>query len=93
MSKYSYLLTEVDSENVFAVIQDIEDNVSDSNIDLINKTGQAVEDEFAIEDRVKLVHGSIKEDNSGDILISFRYLDEIGEEEIRDFKLTTTTIY
>lgn len=93
----NYLLTEKDSSNVFAVIQGIDDtNISVSNNDLINKVGQAVEDEFGYEERVKVIHDSIvKTDKAGlpVIYISFRGLDEIEEEEIRDFVLSQVCIY
>lgn len=90
--KQDYVLSEKDSLLVFGVIKGIEAPFNDANIDLINKVGQAVEDEFCYEERVKLVHGSVKEID-GTIYISFRCLDEIEEEEIRDLELNLTAIY
>jgi hypothetical protein len=93
MTKQSYLVCELDSEIPFAVVKDVLPQTSLSNIELINKVGQAVEDEFCYEDKVKVVHDSIKETPSGSILISFRGLDDEMEEEVRDFELKLTAIY
>ena len=96
MNHKHYLLSEKDSNLVFAVIKDIDaDLISQANTKLINKVGQAIEEEFCYSERVKIVHDSIIE-TSGDstqIEMSFRCIDEIEEEEIREFKLTLTTIY
>lgn len=90
--KNSYLLCESDSDIPFAVIQNVSASTSLSNTELINKVGQAVEDEFCYEDKVKVVHDSFKENCYGNILISF-VCDNNGEEEIRDLELKLTTIY
>lgn len=93
MKKYAYLVCESDSEIPFAVVKDVEANASHTNIDLINKVGQAVEDEFCYEERVKVVHNSIKENVYGQIVISFRGINDELDEEIRDIRLDLTTIY
>ena len=93
MRKYDYLVCEKGSNIAFAVVKDVEANTSLSNINLINKVGQAVEDEFCYEDKVKVVHDSIKENGDASILISFKGLDDCGDEEIRDFELKLTKIY
>jgi hypothetical protein len=92
MNKYSYLVCEQGSDIPFAVVQNVLSSTSLSNIELINKVGQAVEDEFCYEDKVKVVHDSFKENCEGNILISFR-CDNNGEEEIREIELKLTTIY
>lgn len=92
MSKQNYLLTEKGSNIVFAVISQVNGFASLKNIELINKVGQAVEDEFCYEDKVKVVHNTFKETN-GTIFIDFRGLDDCGDEEIREFELNLTAIY
>lgn len=92
MNKYSYLVCEEGSDAPFAVVKDVSASTSLSNIELINKVGLAVEEEFCYEEKVKVVHDSMKENHEGNILISFR-CDNNGEEEIRDIELKLTTIY
>lgn len=93
MSKYSYTVSEKDSNIVFAVIKDVEPIAKVSNTELVNKVGRAVEDEYCYEKRVKVIHDTIKENSSGGIYIDFKGLDEYEEEEIREFELRLTTIY
>lgn len=97
MNHKHYLLSEKDSDNVFAVIKDIDaDLISQANTKLINKVGQAIEDEFCYEERVKIIHGSVvSTDDCGIpcIHMSFRCIDEIEEEEIRDVVLNLITVY
>lgn len=91
----NYLLSEKDSDIVFAVIKDIDTTlIGEAYIKLINKVGQAIEDEYCYEERVKIVHGSIeyKEGNST-FFMSFRCFDECEEEEIREVELNQVAIY
>ncbi len=96
MNHKHYLLSEKDSNNVFAVIKDIDaDMITQANTKLINKVGQAIEDEFCYEERVKIVHDSIVE-TSGDfpkIYMEFRCIDDCEEEEIREIELNLVAIY
>ena len=87
-----YLLSEKGSDYVFAVISGIEGEINDANIDLMNKVGLAVEEQFCYEELVKLIHGSVKK-NGRTVYISFNCIGECDEEEIRDLELTETSIY
>ena len=91
----NYLLSEKDSDLVFAVIKDIDTAlIGEGYIDLINKVGQAIEDEYCYEERIKLIHGSIEyKENSHIFYISFKCLDDIEEEEIREVELNQVAIY
>ena len=93
----SYVLSERDSDQVFAVIKDLDTaKIGEGYPDLINKVGQAIEDEFCYEERVKIVHGSvINTDRNGIpcIYMDFRCLDDIEEEETREVQLLPISIY
>lgn len=91
----NYLLSEKDSDLVFAVIKDIDTAlIGEGYIDLINKVGQAIEDEYCYEERIKLIHGSIEyKENSPIFYMSFKCLDDIEEEEIREVELNQVAIY
>lgn len=93
MKTYSYLLSEKDSNIIFAVIKDVEPIAKLNNTDLINKVGLAVEDEYCYEERVKVIHDTFQENSSGGINIDFKCIDDCGDEEIREFELRLTTIY
>lgn len=92
MQKQDYLLTEKGSDIVFAVISQVNGLASLKNIELINKVGQAIEDEFCYEERVKVIHDSFSETN-GTLFMSFNCLADGDEEEIREVELNLTAIY
>jgi hypothetical protein len=92
METRNYLLSEKGSYEAFAVIEGVLPLAEEGNIDLINKVGLAVEENYCLEERVKVVHGSVSKVNET-IFISFRMLDEIEEEEVRDFELNLVAIY
>jgi hypothetical protein len=93
----SYILSEKDSDQVFGIIKDLETTkIGEGYPDLINKVGQAIEDEFCYDERIKIVHGSvINSDLSGIpcIYMQFRCIDDCGEEEIREVQLLPIAIY
>lgn len=100
----NYTLSELGSTQVFAVIKDIDVKLLNNNFygDLVNKVGQAIEDEFSYEENVKIIHDekTLKsvifpyEDNTSIFYMSFKHWDYIeNEEEIRDVQLTEVTIY
>jgi hypothetical protein len=95
--KQSYVLSEKDSDQVIAVIKDLDTlKIGEAYPDLINKVGQAIEDEFCYEERVKIVHGSvINTDRNGIpcIYMEFRCIADGDEEEIREVQLLPISIY
>ena len=93
----SYIVSEKDSDQVFAVIKDLDTTkIGEGYPDLINKVGQAIEDEYCYEERVKIVHGSvINTDNKGIpcVYMEFRCIADGDEEEIKEVQLIPITIY
>lgn len=93
----SYILSEKDSDQVFAVIKDLDTTkIGEGYPDLINKVGQAIEDEYCYEERVKIVHGSvINTDRQGIpcIYMEFNCIADGDEEEIREVQLIPISIY
>lgn len=92
MLKQNYLLSEDGSDQVFAVISQVNGLASLSNTELINKVGLAIEEEFCYEERVKVIHDSFRETN-GTLYMSFNCLADGDEEEIREVELNLTAIY
>lgn len=93
----SYVLSEKDSNEVFAVIKDLDTaKIGEGYSDLINKVGQAIEDEYCYEERVKIVHGSVvNTDRNGIpcVYLDFRCIADGDEEEIREVQLLPISIY
>jgi hypothetical protein len=99
----NYTLNEMGESEVFAIIKDIDDTLLNDNFyaNLVNKVGQAIEDEFCYEERVKVIHDekTLKsvifpyENNTSIFYMSFNCFDEDGEEYIRDVELKQIAIY
>ena len=92
----NYLLNEKDSYQSFAVIKDIDTTkLNESNIDLINKVGLAIEENYQMEERVKLVHNSIilPEFGTHIFYMCFKGMDDMGEEIIIEVELNQVAIY
>jgi|688.fasta_scaffold94421_3 hypothetical protein len=99
----NYTLNEMGESEVFAIIKDIDDTLLNDNFyaNLVNKVGQAIEDEFCYEERVKVIHDekTLKsvilpyENNTSVFYMSFNCFDEDGEEYIRDVELKQIAIY
>ena len=95
----SYVLSERDSDQVFAVIKDLDTTkIGEGYPDLINKVGQAIEDEFCYEERVKIVHGSVNNTDKNGIpciYLDFRCPDDVNEDEdyVRQVQLLPIAIY
>lgn len=86
--KNDYVLSESDSDNVFAVIS------SDNRTDLINLVSLAIKEEFSYE-KVTFRDDSYSE-RSGTVFMSFNCLgdgDEDEDSEIREVELNLTAIY
>jgi len=90
--KNNYLLSEKDSNQVFAVIKEVEPISALRNTELINKVGIAIEEEFCYEEKVKVIHDSFSE-MGGTLYMSFKCVGDCDEEEIREVELNLTTIY
>jgi hypothetical protein len=88
---------------VFAVIKDIDETLLNENFypNLVNKVGQAIEDEFCYEERVKVIHDEKTLEtlvfpdsfNNNVFYMTFRCIDDDGEEEIREVELNQIAIY
>lgn len=100
----NYLLTERDfPSDAIAVIKDINTDRLNENFypELVNKVGQAIEDEFCYDERVKVIHDetSLKsvsfpyENNTTILYMNFKCTDNDGEEEIRELVLVQIAIY
>ena len=95
----SYVLSEKDSDQAIAVIKDLDTaKIGEGYPDLINKVGQAIEDEYCYEERVKIVHGSVNNtDRNGIpcIYMDFRCPDDVdGDEDyVRQVQLLPIAIY
>jgi predicted secreted acid phosphatase len=100
----NYILTERGSDEVFAVIKDIDETLLNENFypNLVNKVGQAIEDNFCYEERVKVIHDekTLKsvifpyENNTSLFYMSFNCIDEDNDiEEIREVELNQIAIY
>jgi predicted secreted acid phosphatase len=99
----NYILTERGSDEVFAVIKDIDETLLNENFypNLVNKVGQAIEDEFCYEERVKVIHDEKTLEtlvfpdsfNNNVFYMTFRCIDDDGEEEIREVELNQIAIY
>ena len=90
--KLDYILSEADSEIVFAVISNIDSTDSESKQILIDKVILAVKDEYLYEN-VIYVEKSMKESNNDIITLSFTCFDDGEEEDIREVELNVTAIY
>ena len=99
----NYVLTEKGSDVAIAVIKDIDStHLMDKFYPaLVNKVGQAIEDEFCYEERVKVIHDEETLEtlvfpdsfNNNIFYMSFRCTDNDGEEEIREVELNQIAIY
>ncbi len=100
----NYLLTKKDYRGeAIAVIKDIDTDKLNENFypELVNKVGQAIEDEFCYEERVKVIHNekTLKsvifpyENNNSLFYMDFKCTDEDGDEEIREMVLEQIAIY
>lgn len=99
----NYILTERGSDEVFAVIKDIDETLLNENFypNLVNKVGQAIEDNFCYEERVKVIHDEKTLEtlvfpdsfNNNVFYMTFRCIDDDGEEEIREVELNQIAIY
>jgi hypothetical protein len=91
--KKSYLVYDL-GEGIIAVVKDIDSTkIDESNIDLINKVGQVVEDYLGLEERCKIIHGSIKSDNEYTFYINFKYNNEDDDEIIFEGMLIEIKVY
>ena len=90
--KLDYVLTETDSEIVFAVISNIYTTDSESKQILIDKVALAVKDEYTYENII-YIEESMKEGNNDVITLSFTCFDDGEEEDIREVELNVTAIY
>jgi S-adenosylmethionine synthetase len=87
--KNNYIVTEKDSNIVFAVISD-----ANHDIGIMNKVCQAVEDEFCYEPfSVKIVHHTGKKYDDGSQYVEVKGVCDDMEEEIRQISITPITIY
>ena len=98
----NYVLTEKNyPSDAIAVIKDIDTDRLNENFypELVNKVGQAIEDEFCYDERVKVIHASLKsvifpyENNTSILYMDFKCTDNDGEEEIREMVLEQIAIY
>ena len=99
----NYVLTEKGSDQAIAVIKDIDSTYLMDKFypALVNKVGQAIEDEFCYEERVKVIHDEKTLEtlvfpdsfNNNIFYMSFRCIDDCGEEEIREVELNQIAIY
>lgn len=99
-----FLLTEKGSDQAIAVIKDIDStHLMDKFYPvLVNKVGQAIEDEFCYEERVKVIYDEKTLEtlvfpdsfNNNVFYMSFKCIDEDNDiEEIREVELTQIQIY
>lgn len=95
MNHKHYLVSEKDSENVFAVVKDIDaDTETQNNFKLIEKVAKTIQDEFCYE-KVK-VYSVISVVNDADIpkiFMGFDCITEDDEEEVREVELNLVTVY
>ena len=96
----NYLLLEKDSYVSFAVISNIDDTRLLGNIDLMNKVGQAIDEQYCLEEKSKINWVKYMEDclaNGGEnkerIILEFSNVDDMGDEEVREFELNIVAIY
>jgi len=100
----NYLLTKKDYRGeAIAVIKDIDTDKLNENFypELVNKVGQAIEDEFCYEERAKIIYNEETLEtlvfpdsfNNNIFYMSFRCTDNDGEEEIREVELNQIAIY
>lgn len=100
----NYVLTEKNfPSDAIAVIKDIDTDRLTENFypELVNKVGQAIEDEFCYDERVKVIHNeeTLKsvtlpyENNTSILYMDFKCDDNYGEEEIREMVLEQIAIY
>lgn len=100
----NYVLTEKNfPSDAIAVIKDIDTDRLTENFypELVNKVGQAIEDEFCYDERVKVIHDeeTLKsvvlpyELNTTILYLSFKCTDNDGDEEIREMVLVQIAIY
>jgi hypothetical protein len=99
----NYVLTEKGSDVAIAVIKDIDSTHLMAKLypALVNKVGQAIEDEFCYEERAKIIYNEETLEtlvfpdsfNNNVFYMSFRCTDNDGEEEIREVELNQIAIY
>jgi hypothetical protein len=99
----NYTLAEKGSDQVFAVIKDIETDGLTMNYypNLVNKIKQAIEEEFTYEESVNVIHDekTLKtiqfpyENNTSLFYMSFSCWNDEDEEEIREVELNQIAIY
>jgi hypothetical protein len=89
----NYLIQEKGYTRVFAMVANIDsEKLTESNIDLISKVGQSVEDFFNYENPVKLIEKSVSTDHNGTVM-KFTGVDDFGDDEIREIILTEVVTY
>lgn len=99
----NYVLSEKGSNQVIAVIKDIDSDRLNENFypELVNKVGQAIEDDFCYDERVKVIHDEVTlksvilADAYSTVMfyMSFTCIDDDGDVEIREVELNQIAIY
>jgi hypothetical protein len=91
----NYILSEADSDVVFAVISGIDSTDSNSRTLLVNKTSIAVKENFCY--KIANYNNGTFSERNGKITFSLNCFDEDAEddeeEEIREIELNLVAIY